>query len=76
MRNNAGYTCRAVDFATSALFLNLKQAVIVINVYHPPHGSLFRLEAELFDDYLSDNISSANKKFLKGFRCQQCAHSR
>ena len=38
-----------VDFATSGLFYNLEQAIIVIKVYKPPHDSPYRLEVELFD---------------------------
>ena len=53
-----------VDLATSALFNNLEQAIIVINVYNPPHDSPYRLEVELFDTYLHDIISSAHEKVL------------
>ena len=54
-----------VDFATSALFCNLEQAIIVINVYNPPHDSPYRLEVELFDACIHDIISSAHEKALK-----------
>ena len=54
-----------VDFATSALFCNLEQAIIVINVYNPPHESPYRLEVKLFDTYLHEIISSAHEKVLK-----------
>ena len=54
-----------VDFATSALFGSLEQVIIVINVYHSPHDSPYRLEVEFFDAYFHDIISSAHEKFLK-----------
>ena len=54
-----------VDFATSALFCNLQQAIFVINVYNPPYDSPYRSEVELFDTYLHDIISSAYEKVLK-----------
>ena len=54
-----------VDLATSALFNNLEPAIIVINVYNPPHDSPYRLEVEFFDTYLHDIISSAHEKVLK-----------
>ena len=53
-----------VDFATSALFCNLEQALIVINVYKSPNDSPCCLEVELFDAYLHDIISSAHEKVL------------
>ena len=54
-----------VDFATSALFCNLEQAIIVLNVYNPPHDSPYRLEVEFSDAYLHDIISSTHEKVLK-----------
>ena len=54
-----------VDFATSALFCNLEQEIIVIKVYNPPHDSPDRLEVELFDTYLHDIINSAHEKVLR-----------
>ena len=54
-----------VDFTTSALFCNLEQAIIVINVYNPPHDSPYRLDVKLFDTYLHGIISAAHEKFLE-----------
>ena len=52
-------------FATSALFCNLEQAIIVNNVYNPPHDSPYRLKLELFDANIHDIISLAHEKVLK-----------
>ena len=54
-----------VDFATSAFFCKLEQAIIVIKVYNPPHNSPYRLEVELHDAFLQGIISSAHEKVLK-----------
>ena len=54
-----------VDFATSALFCNLEQAIIVLNVFNPPHDSPYRLEVEFSDAYLHDIINSNHEKVLK-----------
>ena len=43
----------------------LEQAIVVINVYNPPHDSPYRLEVEFFDAYLHNIISSAPEKVLK-----------
>ena len=43
----------------------MEQAIIVIKIYHPPHNSHYRLEVELFNDFLQDIIISAHEKVFK-----------
>ena len=54
-----------VEFATSALFRNLEEGIIVVSVYNPSNDSPYHLEVKIFDAYLHDIISSAHEKVLK-----------